>query len=139
MPYAAISYDVKPGYEEEIAELFASFRRVASPVLRSADGQEAGRLLGTAVFLGDGLLVRFIHYEGSIEDVGRHMSHHPGVHHIEEGLKPYLAAPRDTATPERFQAFFATSLLRCVQQFSVPVAGLPAPVPAPEPEPAPAP
>ncbi|HXL91048.1 MAG TPA: SchA/CurD-like domain-containing protein [Streptosporangiaceae bacterium] len=121
MPYAAISYNVKPGCEDAIAELFSGFQRVDSPVLRSEDGAEVGRLLGTAVFVADGLLVRFIHYEGELEDVGRHMSQHPGVHFLEEALKPYLAEPRDTGTPERFQAYFAKSLLRCVQQFSVPV------------------
>jgi hypothetical protein len=120
MPYAAISYDIKPGYEDEIAELFASFRRVDSPVLRSDDGQQVGALLGTAVFIRDGLLVRFIHYEGDISEVGRHMSRQPGVHHLEQALKPYLATPRDTAAPDRFEAFFAKNLLRCVQQFSVP-------------------
>jgi hypothetical protein len=48
------------------------------------------------------------------------MSQHSGVHGIEEALKPYLSEPRDTATPERFQSYFANSLMRCIQQFSGP-------------------
>jgi hypothetical protein len=121
MPYAAITYSIKPGFEDEIAELFGSFQRVSSPVLHDERGEESGTLLGTAVFIRDDLLVRFIHFEGSIEDVGRHMAGHPGVHAIEERLKPYLSEPRDTATPERFEKFFAASLMRCIQQFGRPV------------------
>lgn len=120
MPYAAITYNIKSGYEDEVAAVFANFQRVSSPVLRNAKGQESGRLKGTGVFIRDGVLVRFIDYEGDIEDVGRHMAQHPGVHSIEEALKPYLSEPRDTATPERFQAYFQKSLMRCVQQFSGP-------------------
>jgi hypothetical protein len=120
MPYAAITYNIKPGYEDEVVEVFQNFQRVSSPVLRDAAGAESGRLKGTGVFIRDGVLVRFIDYEGDIEDVGRHMSQHPGVHSIEDALKPYLAEPRDTATPERFQAYFQKSLMRCVQQFSGP-------------------
>ncbi|GHF28080.1 SchA/CurD-like domain-containing protein [Streptomyces morookaense] len=120
MPYAAITYDVKPGYDEEIAELFANFKRADTPVLTDEAGEEVGRLLGTAVFIKDGLLVRVIHYEGDIKDVGRHMSRQRGVHILEEKLKPYLASPRDTATPERFRQHFANSLMRCIAQLSVP-------------------
>ncbi|HEV2372375.1 MAG TPA: SchA/CurD-like domain-containing protein [Streptosporangiaceae bacterium] len=120
MPYAAITYNIKPGFEDEIAEVFARFQRVTSPVLKDEAGREVGKLKGTGVFIRDGVLVRFIDYDGEIEDVGRHMSEHPGVHSIEEALKPYLSEPRDTATPERFRAYFAKSLMRCIQQFSGP-------------------
>lgn len=120
MPYAAITYDVKPGHDEEIAEIFSHFKRADTPVLRNEAGEEVGRLLGTAVFIKDGLLIRVIHYEGDIQDVGRHMSQQRGVHILEEKLKPYLASPRDTATPEAFQRHFANSLMRSITQLSVP-------------------
>jgi hypothetical protein len=122
MPYAAITYRVKPGHEDDIAEIFADFKRADTPVLRDESGQETGRLLGTAVFIKDGFMVRVIHYEGSIKDVGRHMAAQRGVHIVEEKLKPYLAEERDTATPEAFQAHFAGSLMRCLSQLSVPAA-----------------
>jgi hypothetical protein len=118
MPYAAIRYEIKPGHADEIAELFSHFRRADTPVLTDDDGREVGRLLGTAVFLADTLLIRVIHYEGDLRAVGRHMSQQRGVHILEEKLQPYLAAPRDTSTPEKFQAFFASSVLRCVSQFA---------------------
>lgn len=121
MPYAAITYHVKPGFEDEIAEIFGNFRRASSPVLHDADGQEVGRLLGTGVFMADGVMVRFIHYEGSasLEDIGRHMAVQPGVHDIEDQLKPYLSQPRDTATPEAFVAYFLRSTMRCISQLSI--------------------
>ncbi|MEU7834267.1 MULTISPECIES: SchA/CurD-like domain-containing protein [unclassified Nonomuraea] len=118
MPYAAITYNVKPGHEDEIAAIFADFQRVDTPELRDEEGKIAGRLLGTAVFINDATLVRFIHYEGAIEHVARHMAGHKGVHLIEEKLKPYLAGPRDTGTTEGFKRHFSASLMRCISQLS---------------------
>ena len=122
MPYAAITYDIKPGFEDEIAEIFGNFRRADSPILRDESGTEVGRLLGTAVFIRDGQLVRFIHYEGDFAQIGKHMARQEGVHIIEEKLKPYLASARNTETAEGFQQHFSRSLMRCISQLSVPPA-----------------
>ncbi|GAA3213937.1 MULTISPECIES: SchA/CurD-like domain-containing protein [Nonomuraea] len=119
MPYAAITYNVRPGFDDEIAEIFADFQRVDTPILRDATGDQAGRLLGTAVFLKDGVLVRVIHYEGDFRAVAAHMAGQKGVHVIEEKLAPYLVDQRDTSTPEAFQAYFRNALMRCVVQLSV--------------------
>lgn len=118
MPYAAIAYDVKPGHEDEIAELFANFQRADTVVLRNEDGDEVGRLLGTAVFIRGGVVVRFIHYEGDFRAIGKHMGQQKGVHLVEEKLQPYLATPRDTSTPEKFREHFAKSIMRCISQLS---------------------
>ena len=118
MPYAAITYDVKPGHEDEIAELFANFQRADTPVMRNEAGEEIGRLVGTAVFIRGGTLVRFIHYEGDFIAVAKHMGQQKGVHLIEEKLQPLLAEPRDTSTPEKFREHFAKSLMRCISQLS---------------------
>ncbi|MFL6140717.1 MAG: SchA/CurD-like domain-containing protein [Labedaea sp.] len=118
MPYAAITYDVKPGHEDEIAELFAGFQRADTPVLRNEAGEEVGRLVGTAVFIRGGTLVRFIHYEGDFIAVAKHMGQQKGVHLIEDKLQPLLAEPRDTSTPEKFREHFAKSLMRCISQLS---------------------
>jgi hypothetical protein len=116
MPLAAITYRVKPGYDEEIAAIFAGFQRVNTPVLRDADGNEVGKLLGTEVFLKDDILVRIIHYEGDFAAVGRHMSMQRGVHLLEEKLAPYLAESRDTSKPEGFQSYFSAAVMRCISQ-----------------------
>ncbi|MEV0980885.1 MULTISPECIES: SchA/CurD-like domain-containing protein [unclassified Streptomyces] len=119
MPYAAITYRVKPGFEEEIAEIFAKFKRVDTPVFTGEDGDQAGRLLGTAVFLKDDVVVRVIHYEGDFAAVGRHMARQQGVHTAEDELGPYLAEPRDTTSPQAFAEYFRNATMRTVAQLTV--------------------
>ncbi|NSC21552.1 SchA/CurD [Streptomyces albus subsp. chlorinus] len=121
MPYAAISYRIKPEHQEEVAKLFAGFQRVSTPVFTDDDGKEAGRLLGTAVFVKDDVLVRVIHYEGDFERIGRHMGAQKGVHILEEKLAPYLAEQRetDTQTVDGFASHFRTSVMRCISELSV--------------------
>ena len=118
MPYAAISYDVKPGYEEEIAAIFSDFRRVSSPVMTNEKGEEVGRLLGSAVFIKGDIVIRVIHYEGDIADVGRHMGKQAGVHDLEGRLAQYLKVQRDTSTPEKFAEYFRNANMRCIAQLT---------------------
>jgi hypothetical protein len=119
MPYAAITYRVKPGHEEEIAQIFADFQRVDTPDFAGEGGGTAGRLLGTAVFVKDDIIVRVIHYEGDFAAIGRHMAAQQGVHAVEAKLAPFLAEPRDTSTPEGFAAYFRNATMRQVSQLTV--------------------
>lgn len=119
MPYSAITYNVKPGHEDEIAEIFAGFRRVDTPNLSDEQGNQVGRLLGTAVFIKDDIMVRVIHYEGDFSAIARHMAGQKGVHLLEEKLAPYLAVARDSANPEGFGAYFRDATMRCISQLSV--------------------
>jgi hypothetical protein len=119
MPYAAITYQVKPGHEDEIAEIFAGFQRVDTPVLRDSHDEQVGRLLGTAVFIKDDLMVRVIHYEGDFAAIGRHMARQRGVHLLEEKLAPHLAETRDSGTEAGFQEYFRNATMRCISQLSV--------------------
>ncbi|MEV5708049.1 SchA/CurD-like domain-containing protein [Actinoallomurus sp. NPDC052274] len=119
MPYAAIRYRVKPGCEDELAEIFDGFQRVDSPVLRDENGEPAGRLLGTAVFVKDDILVRIIHYEGDFFAIARHMGAQQGVHQTEERLAPYLTHRAPARTPEEFRATFQEALMRSVSELSV--------------------
>lgn len=116
MPYAAITYDIKGGHEDEVAEVFANFKRPESGVVPDAGG--GTRIVATAVFIRDSLLVRFIEYEGDLDAVARFMAVQPGVHEVERKLAPYLKKPRDTGTPEGFVETFKSSLLRSVSQLS---------------------
>ncbi|MFE0021554.1 SchA/CurD-like domain-containing protein [Amycolatopsis sp. NPDC059021] len=120
MPLAAITYDIKPGHEDDVAEIFGGFRRVGSAAVPTGDAEVATRILATGVFIRDDLLVRFIEYEGDLDAVARHMATQPGVREVERKLAPYLSKPRDTGTVEGFVATFRRSLLRCVSQISVP-------------------
>jgi len=114
MPYAAITYRVKPGYEEEIAEIFAGFQRMANPAMNRDDGSDAGRLLGTAVFIKDDIVVRMIHFEGDFAEVGKKVGAQRGTHLIEEALAPYLAFDRDTTTEQGFADYFRDATMRCI-------------------------
>jgi hypothetical protein len=122
MPYAAITYRVKPGHDEEIRHVFDRFRRVSSPVITDAQGTRVGMLLGTALFIKDDVMVRVIHYDGELADVARHMSQQEGVRAAERELAPFLAEPRDTQTAEGFLRHFNNATMHCVQQFSLPPA-----------------
>ncbi|MFJ9824427.1 SchA/CurD-like domain-containing protein [Streptomyces sp. NPDC101160] len=119
MPYAAITYRVKPGHEDEIAAVFADFQRVDTPDYTAEDGRAAGRLLGTGVFVKDDVLVRVIHYEGDFAAIGRHMAAQRGVHLLEERLAPYLAEERDTTSAEGFAAYFRAAVMRPIAQLTV--------------------
>jgi hypothetical protein len=119
MPYAAITYNIKPGFEDEIAEIFANFKRVDSPILRNEEGEQVGRLLGTAVFIKNDLMVRVIHYEGQLEDVPRHIANQKGVQEVEQKLVPYLAKPRSTSTEQGFRNYFQNSTMRCISQLAI--------------------
>ncbi|KUO20108.1 SchA/CurD-like domain-containing protein [Streptomyces dysideae] len=119
MPYAAITYRVKPGHEDEIAQIFADFQRVDTPDFAGEGGASAGRLLGTAVFVKDDVVVRVIHYEGDFAAIGRHMAAQQGVHSAEARLAPFLAEPRDTSSPQAFAAYFRNATMRRVAQLTV--------------------
>ncbi|MEV7770836.1 SchA/CurD-like domain-containing protein [Kitasatospora sp. NPDC086791] len=119
MATAAITYRIKPGFEEEIAEIFSGFKRAGSPIIRDESGTEIGRITATSLFIKDDRMVRFIQFEGTLEDVGRHMARQDGVQEAERKLAPYLAEPRDTATVEGFLTYFRNSSMRCLSQLSV--------------------
>ncbi|MFI5495838.1 SchA/CurD-like domain-containing protein [Actinoplanes sp. NPDC051859] len=114
MPIAAIRYDIKAGFEQEIADIFTDYRRPSSPSVRDEGGAEVARIIGTAVFLKEDTMVRFIEFEGDIASVARYMAGQPGVREFERKIKPYLSRPRDTDTPEGFVRTFTASVMRCV-------------------------
>ncbi|QMU78128.1 SchA/CurD [Streptacidiphilus sp. PB12-B1b] len=119
MPFAALTYDIKAGYEKELTEIFNGFKRVGSPAVGGDQEKPTTRILATAVFLRETTMVRVIEYEGDLQEIARHMASQPGVQEVERKLVPYLSRPRDTGTPEGFVATFNRSLLPCLTQLSV--------------------
>ena len=119
MSYAAIMYRVKPGHDDEIAEIFTGFQRMQTPSFTDSEGAVVGRLLGTAVFLQDDVVVRVIHYEGDFSAIGRHVGMQRGVHLIEDKLQPFLAEGRDTAAQADFEAYFAAATMRSISELTV--------------------
>lgn len=129
MAFAGLVYRVHAGCDEQIAEIFspANFKRANSPVLLGTDGRIAGYLVSTALFHRHDRMARVIqHHGGTVDDVARHMSTQDGVHEAERALSPYLAAERDTETPEGFVRHFRRSLMTAVATPSAdrPVQGL---------------
>jgi hypothetical protein len=129
MTFAAITYPVASGHEEEIADIFSrrNFKRASTPVLRNDAGRRVGMLLGTGLFLRHDRMVRIIQFHGEVADVARHMAMQEGVQEAERRLAPLLREPRDTTTVEGFLAYFSRSMMRCVAQSVVadrPIGGL---------------
>jgi SchA/CurD like domain len=129
MPFAAITFKVKPGHEDEIREIFdpKNFKRVSSPLLRNEQGEEAGMLLGTALFVKGDTVIRVIHYEGAtLEDIARNMSDQEGIREAERRFAQFLPEPRtpDTQTPEGFIEFFHSALMTKVSELTIPAAFL---------------
>ncbi|MBV6696701.1 SchA/CurD-like domain-containing protein [Kitasatospora aureofaciens] len=118
MAFIAISYRVRPGHEEEIAEIFAegNFRRADSAEYRDEQGRRAGRNVSTGLFIEGELMTRVVQFEGDLRQIGRHMGGQQGVKEAERKLSPFLQVPRDTETVEGFQQYFQNALMTCVFQ-----------------------
>jgi SchA/CurD like domain len=119
MAYAAITFNVRPGTEDRVDEIFAGFQRATSAVVEE-DGREVARILGTALFIKNTTLVRVIHYEGDLAAVSRFMGRQHGVREAERKLAEILETPRDSSTDDGFRDFFRNSSMRSIAQFSAP-------------------
>lgn len=120
MAFAAITFRVRPECEEEVIDIFRDFKRADSAIVYDDDGREVAWILGTGIFYKDGAIVRVIHYEGSLDQVRRHMGAQAGVQEAERKLNDYLVVPRDTTSEEKFQRFFEGSVMRSIAQLSAP-------------------
>ena len=107
----ALMWDIKPGSEETVAQLFERYGRPDFEVTDD-DGNPVGRLLSTQVFLKDRTIVRVIEVEGDFAAVARHMARQPAIRELERQLDEHLAVPRDMSTPEGARAFFQSSMMR---------------------------
>lgn len=118
MTLAAISYGIKPGHDEEIAEIFSlkNFKRANSPIIRDDAGHVVGKIVGTGLFLRGDTMVRIIQFDGELDAVARHMAAQKGVHEAERKIAPYLTVSRDTRTVEGFLRYFRNSTMRCLAQ-----------------------
>lgn len=112
--FAAVTWSVKPGFDEQITKLFESYPRPNSYVITDDSGSQIGAILATAVFMKDQQIVRVIEYDGDLSGVLRHMAGQRAVRDLEERLAQYLEVPRDTSTQESFRDFFIASSMRCL-------------------------
>jgi hypothetical protein len=108
----ALMWDVKPGSEEAVKQLFADYGR-PDHVVKDADGNETGLLVSTMVFMKDQTVVRIMEIEGAtFPEVAAHMGKQPAIRELEEKLDEHLANPRDMSTPEGARDFFISSMMQ---------------------------
>ena len=106
--WLALLYKMKPGFEDEVTNLFTSCGRPDHDG-RDEEGNVVGRLLTTMVFVGKEAAVRVIEVEGDVRVVAGHISQQDEVKEFERGIEQYLAEPRDLSNPEGARAFFQRS------------------------------
>lgn len=111
--WMALYFGLRPGTEDEVAELFAS-SGVPNHDVTDDDGVVVGKLLRTLVFVGKEKAVRVIEIDGDLAAVSKHMSRQAEVIELEAKLEPFLSTPRDMVTPEGAMKFFADAGMRCV-------------------------
>jgi hypothetical protein len=117
-PGAALSalwYDVVPGSARRIAETFADVVPQQRPMLRGADGSDAGVLHGVAVFVHGSAMVRVVSYTGDVRDVARYMATRPGRPVMEQRLAPFLAETLDGSSEDEFLRRFPERVMEPVR------------------------
>jgi hypothetical protein len=112
--FAALTWTVKPGTEDTVAQIFKRSGRPASFDVMDANGNQVGELVASAVFMKENRVVRVMEYEGRLDDVVRHIASQPAVQELEQWLAPYLEVPRETSNAEGFRDFFVSSGMRCI-------------------------
>jgi heme-degrading monooxygenase HmoA len=104
----ALTFTVKPGSEEAVAEILADY---ASPEPRVDD---ATRLCRTSLFMHGNRVVRAIEVRGDLLAALRHVARQPEVRAVEEAINPYLEQRRDLNDPESARVFFTRAALPAV-------------------------
>ncbi|MFE9449899.1 SchA/CurD-like domain-containing protein [Streptomyces sp. NPDC006739] len=104
----ALTFTVKPGSEETVAEILAGY---ASPEPRVDDHT---RLCRTSLFMHGNRVVRAIEVRGDLLSALRHVARQPEVRAVEEAINPYLEQHRDLDDPESARVFFTRAALPAV-------------------------
>ena len=104
----AISFQVKPGTEAVVKDLLANY---SPPEWTTPDG---ARLLGTSIFMKDGLVVRMMEIDGSLPRVMAHLARQPAIQELERKLDEFLVEPRDMSSPAGARAFFQKAMMEHV-------------------------
>lgn len=106
----AVTFRVRPGTEETVADLLASYDP-PNPII-----DDSTRLLSTSVFMKDTQIIRMIEFEGDFRKVMARLSQDPNIQYVERELDKYLVEEdkRDMSTPDGARAFFEQALMRTV-------------------------
>ena len=104
----ALTFTVKPGSEQAVAEILAGYTSPAAQV----DGRT--RLLRTSLFMHGNRVVRAVEVAGDLRAALRHVAMQPEVREVEEAINPYLTEHRDLGDPESARTFFQRAALPAV-------------------------
>ncbi|MEV7723354.1 SchA/CurD-like domain-containing protein [Streptomyces sp. NPDC087917] len=104
----ALTFTVKPGSEDKVAELLSSYD---SPSARVDDHT---RLCRTSLFMHGNRVVRAVEVQGDLTAALRHVSEQPEVRAVEQAINPYLERDRDLTDPESARMFFMRAALPAV-------------------------
>lgn len=110
MQRLAVTFRVRPGTEQTVAELLSSY----DPPNPEIDDET--RLLSTSVFMKDQQIIRMIEFQGDFRKIMAHLSQDPSIQYVERELDKYLVEEdkRDMSTPDGARAFFQRALMRTV-------------------------
>ena len=110
--YFALMWDVKPGTEDQVRELFHNYGR-PDHTIRDPEGNQVGTLLSTQVFMKGNTVVRVVETtdEVTLPIVGMHMGRQPAIRELEDKLDPLILEPRDMSTDEGAREFFIKSFM----------------------------
>ena len=111
---AAIAWTFRRACRNEVENLLLRYPPPDSLQITDDDGNVVGRMLATAVFLRDNLVVRVMEFEGPLPELLRQKSMESTHAEIDRALQQYLEKPADLSTPEGFRTFFADSAMRCL-------------------------
>jgi quinol monooxygenase YgiN len=104
----AITFTVKPGSEEKVAEILSGY---TSP---KAEVDATTRLRRTSLYMHGNRVVRAVEVEGELVKALRHVAAQPEVRAVEEAINPYLEQDRDLRDPRSARDFFARAALPAV-------------------------
>jgi hypothetical protein len=111
--FYALMWNVKPGAEQQVEEIFSNYE-TPDHTVRDADGNVAGKLLATQVFIKGNTVVRVMEVEGSLPAISAHLGKQPGIQKLEAQLDPLLEEPRDMSNPQGAAKFFMETAMKCI-------------------------
>jgi hypothetical protein len=111
---AAIAWTFRRECTAEVERLLLRYPPPDSLEITDDSGQVVGRMLATAVFMRDNLVVRVMEFEGPLPELLRQKSMESTHSDIDRALQQYLEKPADLTTPDGFRTFFADTAMRCL-------------------------
>jgi hypothetical protein len=113
--YLALMWDIKPGRQDAVRELFHDYGR-PDHAIKDDEGNEVGTLVSTQVFMRDNTVVRVVEATDGVPlpVLARHMGRQPAIRELEDKLDEHIAEPRDMSTPEGAREFFMKSFMECL-------------------------